>query len=260
MKKFLINTLLTFFLLIIIFISSAYSKENLKELQNEILLLENDLNLTLENLKIMKENIIYLKRLIVFTLIKEKIFKNNFIFFDDSEEYFELRKKFLIYSKLYHIFYKDLLKKDENYQKLKQAYYKKLEESKMLKQKYYEELINTKNQKISQEKIVSSINKTQDFIIFDPITGEAIKEGKYRKKLKVGTSVFSPFEGVIKKIGFFEGVLSVTIENNRCFALLSGVSVLNSSLGEKVKAKEKIGEVGFSEESYNFYYEIYCSK
>lgn len=261
MKKFLLISLITFLLLLNnISVISVHSEQNLKELQNEILNIEKDLNLIQEKLKILKENLFYTKRLIVFTLIKEKILKSNFIFFDTSEEYFELRKKFLLYSNLYYTFYNNLIKKEENYQKLNLLYHKKLEESKKLKEKLYEKLINTKNQENPQEKNITSINKTQKFIIFDPITGKAIKEGKYKKKIQVGTPVFSPFDGVIKKIGFFDGILSITVENNKCYALLSGFSVLSIFLGEAVKAKEKLGEVGFSEESYNFYYEIYCSK
>ncbi len=255
MKNFLVILFLAIFLLSLFndLLFSSYHNENIDELSKEILKIESELNQIQEKLKLTKENLFNIKKLIALALIKEKILKNNLVFFNNDKEWFELRKKISLYSHLYLSLYNELLKKEKIYQNLTLLYQKKIEVNKKLKEKYYTKLVEKGNFTIFKNKISSSI-------FYDPLTGEIIKEGKYKKKVQIGTPVLSPIDGIAKKIGVFDGILSITIENDKCFAFLSGFSIVNISLGERIKAKEKIGEVGFSEDNYNFYYEIYCSK
>lgn len=236
---------------------SSLSNKNPKELEKEIQTIERELNSLQENLKIIREKIFYVKKIIAFTIIKGEILKRNLSFFDKEKDYFNLRKKYLLYSNLYQALYNDLVKKEKEIQKLTLIYQKKIEENKRLKAKYYEELV--KKETLIKTGVHSSPQKIPKIEIYDPITGKLAKEGSFKKRVPIGTPIFSPFRGKVKKIGFFEGTLSVAIENDKCYALLSGLSLIHVSPGEEIVARKIIGEVGFSEGDYNFYYEIFCS-
>mgnify|MGYP001626173371 CR=1 FL=1 len=262
------NFLILFIICSIIFLAEkkinfAYSFKNsyfdLKDLESEIKKKEKEISLLEDQISKIKLNLFYLKKLMVYILIKEKNIENSFLTFGKSEDYFNLRKNYLIFSNLYYSFYKDLVKKKKALQQLNELYNKKIAENKRLKELYYKEIAMKEKVNITDSKPIVREDKQKKVLIYDPITRGILQEGKYKNKLQVGTPVYAPLEGVVKKISFFEGILSLTLENNKCYAFLSGFSILNVTLGDRVKAKEKIGEVGFSEDEYNFNYEVFCS-
>jgi len=252
-------TLFFFVLSIFLFPLSSFSLKD-QNLENEIRRLEKELYKINEDIQKNKDIMKNVKRLLILSLIKENLLKDSFLDTEKEESYFNLRERYIFYLSVYNNFKERYQKKERELQKLKALYENKIEESKKVKNKYYQEVLQAKNNQNhgeiqNKEGIAAKVAK-----IFDPLKGYPIKEGTYREKVPPGTPVLSPLSGKVKSIKFFEGSLSVKIENERCFGLLSGLSLLKVSLGEEVNAKEAIGEVGYSEGDFNLYYEIWCKR
>jgi acetyl/propionyl-CoA carboxylase alpha subunit len=160
-----------------------------------------------------------------------------------------LTKKLMEYNlKLYQNLKINLSKAEEN----KQLLYAKLTK---LKEIYAER----KEKNISEGR--TSKVEIMDSIILNPITLEKTKEGQHRIVLKEKRKVYAPISGIVDKITFTQGVLSLKIKNEKCLSSVWGLSILSVSPGQNVKLGEIIGE---TEEplgkDFQFVYEVFCHR
>ena len=105
------------------------------------------------------------------------------------------------------------------------------------------------------------IVKISDSGILNPITLEKTKEGQHKIVLKEKRKVYAPISGIVDKITFTQGVLSLKIKNEKCLSYVWGLSILSVSPGQKVKLGEIIGETEEPlEKDFQFVYEILCHR
>jgi len=254
MKIIFIRFLLTFFFLVI-FIKVSSSNE-IANLEKTLSLLEKELYQINQKLVNTDKKLFQIKRLFVYYLIKEKFFEKTLLIQQFEQDYLQNLKNFYILKSYLNWLLTQYKKEKTNLINLKISYEKKLSESLKLKKEYIKIIANNN---LSEEKFSQKTAKF-DNIILDPLSGEPIKEGSYRRKINPGEMVKAPISGYVKNIKVEEGTISIKIENEKCMAFLSGFSTIKVTPGEVVKALNPIGEVGFSEGEYNFYYEIWCKK
>jgi len=254
MKIIFIKFLLTFFFLLI-FIKVGLSDEK-ANLEKTISLLEKELYQINQKLVNTDKKLFQIKRLFVYYFIKEKFFEKTLLIQQFEQDYLQNLKNFYILKSYLNWLLTQYKKEKTNLMNLKISYEKKLNESLKLKQEYIKTIANNNlNEKNFPQKLVKSDN-----MILDPLSGRPIKEGSYRRKINPGEMVKTPISGYVKNIKVKEGTISIKIENDKCMALLSGFSTIKVTPGEFVRALNTIGEVGYSEGEYNFYYEIWCKK
>lgn len=239
--------------LLIWFPNNVFSKNTL--IENEIKDIERNLYQVEKEIKNNDKVLSQLKILMITVYVKMMITRSNFFSLDNESKYHALREKYELYRILYNNLKNRIAKKERELKEIKKDYQSKLENLSK-KRRLYAEQILSKEEHIN----FNQTQKSPSTFIFDPITGKASSPGKYSTKVPPGTEIKAPIGGIVKKINFTLDTFTVVLENPNCFARVSGLSILRVSLGEEIKARQTIGESGFSEGENNLFFEVSCSK
>ncbi len=255
MKILFWNILILAFLPCFIFAQNA--------IENRIKLLEIKLYNLNQELRLKEERLKYIKRIYVLSLIKGGLLRENISFIGAEENYHKNKERYELLKKVNENIQKKLEAEINEIKRLKRYYEARLEENKKLKEIYYTEKMKgssySKDIPLKDNLLKRDSREVKGRPpLYDPITEGVITPGKFKRKVRSGANIKAPLSGIVKKISFIQNSFTITLENQQCFAFISGFSLIKVNLGEEVRAKQVLGEASHSEEPENIYFEIFC--
>lgn len=235
-----------------IFVKKIYAfdyniETKIKELEKKLFLIQN-------SIETKEKKFEKIKKIYINTAIKAKLMEKQIYKIADFNKYKIVKEKFYLNKILFLYTKKEIESQKIELLNLKKEYSSKINllkhekflYSETLKKGYYQESTNLKQNITNLDKIV------------DPITKEFISPGKYNVKVEPGKNIYSPQEGIIKRIQYISDNFAITIENQRCSTYIYGIGILKINLGDHVKAGQILGEAGFSQDKFNLFYDIEC--
>lgn len=223
---------------------------HIRNLEKQLVYLENAINQ--KDKKIQKLNKAFLH-----TAIKLKLKEKEIYTIHSLKDYKKIKENYIINKIIFYKLGEEIKNEKAELINLRKEFITKLNSLKKEKLNYSERII-TESGKSFKNTTTQTI--LQAGKILDPTTKETITPGRYFKKIEPGHRVFSPHDGVVKRIQFMVDNFAITIENQVCSTYIHGLGLIKVNIGDHLKVGQELGEAGFSEDRFNIYYEIKCKK